>query len=220
MDANEPSSGGRDEHAAKHGRVSSSIMKKLEADNLEGWRRLWPVLVPVALEVIRHKLRLDKENAEGRAWSAWTSYRRRVRDGELSLSPDLEKLAEDLVCIVRNRWRRESFRRTKESSNAAVRGREGEWLPFDPADASPGPEQLAQYRLLVEELLQQVMMDAKVAKNPKKLVALRLRFEDPSLTTEEIGNLVGVDQSTFSRWIVSFRARIKRRLHESEGGWA
>jgi hypothetical protein len=205
--------------------VSPSMIERLQRKDQEAWRWLLSVLVPVALEGIRKGFQLGTNNTlekEAALRSAWTSFQRQYLEGELSDPQNLEAFAVHFIRIAYNRWQRAKYREDrmeKAVRNASVRNREGEMVPFDPADVSPGPEEKVieeDFRAYIGQVIQQVIEEEEIA--DKKLEALQAYLEDPRRSQTEIAKLVKVSQSTISRWIDDFLGCIRSQLLKGEPG--
>jgi DNA-directed RNA polymerase specialized sigma24 family protein len=116
------------------GDASPELIEGLAADDELAWGRLWPSLLPAAMQLVSAALGSEAEtshlrgqvealdwsdraddappthNANAALWSACSSFRRHFCKGEMQDARDLEQLACQLIRIAYNRWQRQRRR--------------------------------------------------------------------------------------------------------------
>ena len=185
-------------------------------------------LIPIALlrssrraSAWRRLRARDEREAEAALGSACSSFLGHCRDGDIDAATP-EELAAELLRIACNRAQRE--RRKAEHMRDAtrrgtVRGPDGQSAARDYQDCSSGPEQEVLDREM-SAYLRDVIDSIKEGLRSRRdaLAIVELYLEDMEGSQAAIASALAISQSTVSRRIAWFHARIRRMLEETGDG--
>jgi len=192
------------------------------------WRSLLQTLIPIALQQLQEGFGLralrvpDARQAEAALWSACSSFQRHSRDGEFADAAGPEELAAHLLRIAGNRAQRRRRRDghiRDELRHGTARDSEGQPVPRDHPDDSPGPDQQviqSELTAYLREAIDSIKEELQGRRNALEIVQAYL--EDMERSQADIAAALGINQSTVSRWICWFQDRIRQMLEE--GGMA
>jgi DNA-binding transcriptional ArsR family regulator len=200
----------------------------LGRDDLEAWRRLLRLLLPLAMQTVRNRFGLiqlhagNEASAEAALYSAWSSFQRHYHEDDFQNLRDLESLAGHLVRIAYNRWQRDRNARRKVDravAESVVRNASGQEALREYADPSPGPDE----RVVADELAEYLWQAVDLVKEGLSPTALRavqaylddLRSSVPR-TQSELARSLGMSQAAVSRHLNAFKDRLGGLLEESE----
>jgi hypothetical protein len=195
----------------------------------EALTRLLKTLIPIALQQLQESfglrtLRVPNElEAEAALWSACSSFQSHWRASEFEDAKSPEELAAHLLRIACNRAQRRRRQDNKigdATRRWTTRNQEGQTVPVDPEDSSPGPVlnafkgELAAY---LRKAIDSIIEELQGRRHGSEIIQTYLK--DMEQTQNAIADKVGVKQWMVSRRLSWFHDRIRQMLAESGIGW-